>query len=313
MPRPVAVATFALPERAAALLRETAELRGPAEWREHLPRAEALLPLLTERVDTALLAAAPRLRVVACATAGFEHVDVAACRARGVVVTHTPDVLTGATADLTWALLLATVRRLPQAERSLRAGEFAGWGFGDYLGGDLEGATLGIFGMGRIGQAVARRAAGFGMSVVYHSRTPLPPGAEAPLRARFVSRDALLAESDVLSLHAPLTPQTRHWVDAAALRRMRHGSYLVNTARGPLVDEAALADALASGHLAGAGLDVYEQEPRVHPRLLELPNVVLLPHIGSATERTRLAMATLAVRNARAVLSGEPPVTPVPG
>lgn len=313
MPRPLAVATFALPERAATLLREAAELRGPAGWRDHLAGADALLPLLTERVDAALLAAAPRLRVVACATAGYEHVDVAACRARGVVVTHTPDVLTGATADLTWALLLATVRRLPQAERNLRAGEFTGWGFGDYLGGDLEGATLGIFGMGRIGQAVARRAAGFGMRVVYHSRTPLQTEVEAALGARFVDADALLAESDVLSLHAPLTPATRHWVDAAALRRMRRGAYLVNTARGPLVDEAALADALASGQLAGAGLDVYEEEPRVQPRLLALPNVVLLPHIGSATERTRLAMATLAVRNARAVLAGEPPLTPVPG
>jgi glyoxylate reductase len=204
------------------------------------------------------------------------------------------------------------VRGLSRAERSLRAGEFRGWGFWDYLGGDLAGKTLGIFGMGRIGQALARRAAPFGLRIIYHSRTRLSPADEAALGAEWVELDALIAGSDVLSLHAPLTPETRHVVDAGALRRMKPGAYLVNTARGPLVDEAALVDALREGRIAGAGLDVYEHEPRLASGLLELPNVVLLPHVGSATRETRTRMAMLAARNAHAVLSGHPPITPIP-
>jgi glyoxylate reductase len=314
MPRatmPLTVTTLALPDAALSLLREVGEVRGPDGWEAALPEAEGLLSLLTVRVDAGLLERAPRLKIVANAVVGYDNVDVAACRARGVVVTNTPDVLTDASADLTMALLLATVRRLPQAERSLRAGEFHGWRFWDYLGGDVTGAALGIFGMGRIGQAVARRARPFGMRVQYHSRTRLPPEVEAELGATWVERETLLTTSDILSLHAPSTPQTRHVLDEAALRRMRRGSYLINTARGPLVDEAALARVLRDGHLAGAGLDVYEREPEVEPGLLELPNAVLLPHIGSATPRTREAMATLAARNVHAVLSGREPVTPV--
>ena len=306
-----AVTTFSLPGPAVALLSEVAAVAGPEGWRDELAEADALLCLLTDRVDAALLERAPRLRVVANAVVGYEHVDLRACAARGIVVTNTPDVLTEATADLTWALILATVRRLPQAERSLRAGEFHGWGFWDYLGGDLAGATLGIFGMGRIGRAVARRAAGFGMRVVYHSRTRLPPDEEARLGAEPVSFDELLARSDVLTLHAPLTAETRHAIGREALGRMRPGSYLVNTARGALVDEAALVDALRDGPLAGAGLDVYEREPEITPGLLDLPNVVLLPHVGSATAGTRTRMAMLAARNVHAVLSGLPPLTPV--
>lgn len=311
MTRPIIATTFALPDEAVALLGEVGEVRGPEGWRDALREAAALVCLLTDRVDAELLHAAPKLRVVANAVVGYEHVDVAACRARGVIVTNTPDVLTEATADLAWALVLAAVRRLPQAERSLRAGEFGGWGFWDYLGGDLAGATLGIFGMGRIGRAVARRAVASGMRVIYLSRTPLSAEDEAALGARRVERDELLAESDVLSLHAPLTPQTRHWLGRDAIARMRRGAYVINTARGPLVDEAALAEALAEGRLAGAGLDVYEREPRVHPALLELDNVVLLPHVGSATRATRTRMAMLAARNVHAVLSGRPPLTPV--
>ena len=308
---PIALTTFPLPPRAVDLLSPVAEVRGPDGWRDSLGDAEALLCLLTDPVDASLLDAAPRLRVVACATAGYEHVDVAACRARGVAVTNAPGVLTEATADLTWTLILATVRRLPQAERHLRAGGFHGWGFWDYLGGDLHGATLGILGMGRIGQAVARRAAAFGMRIVYHSRTRLSGDAERELGVLWTDLDGLLAASDVLTLHAPLTPETRGVLGADALARMRRGAYLVNTARGALVDEAALVDALRAGHLAGAGLDVYEREPAIHPGLLELDNVVLLPHIGSATLETRTRMATLAARNAAAVLAGDPPPNPV--
>lgn len=306
-----AVATFALPEAAVELLREVATVAGPDGWRDELGDADALLCLLTDRVDAALLERAPRLRVVANAVVGYEHVDLAACRARGVAVTNTPDVLTEATADLAWGLILSVVRRLPQAERSLRAGEFHGWGFWDYLGGDLAGRTLGVFGMGRIGRAVARRAGGFGMRVIYHGRTRLSPEDEARLDARFVSLDELVETSDVLSLHAPLNDRTRHVIDAGALGRMRRGAYLVNTARGPLVDEGALVEALREGRLAGAGLDVFEREPAVHPGLLELPSVVLLPHVGSATRETRTRMAMVAARNAHAVLSGRPPLNPV--
>ncbi len=313
MPEPIIATTFPLPDEALALLREVGTVAGPDGWRDALGEAQALLCLLTDRVDAALLERAPRLRVVANAVVGYEHVDVAACRARGIVVTNTPDVLTGATADLAWALILAAVRRLPQAERSLRAGEFHGWGFWDYLGGDLEGRTLGIFGMGRIGRAVARRAGGFGMRVVYHSRTALSEDDERVLGAERVSFDELLARGDILSLHAPLTPETRHAFGRDALRHMRPGSVLVNTARGALVDEAALVDALRDGPLAAAGLDVYEREPAVHPGLLDLPNVVLLPHIGSATRGTRTEMAMLAARNVHAVLGGRPPLTPVKG
>ena len=308
---PLVLTTLELPEGARRLLQQVGELHGPAAWEERLGEAEALLSLLTVRVDEAFLARAPRLRVVANAVVGYDNVDVAACRARGLVVTNTPDVLTDASADLAMALLLATVRRLPQAERSLRAGEFRGWRFWDYLGGDVTGATLGIFGMGRIGQAVARRARPFGMRVHYHSRTRLAPEREAELGATYVDWETLLTGSDILSLHAPATAETRHLLDGPALRRMRRGAYLINTARGPLVHEAALAEVLREGHLAGAGLDVYEFEPKVDPALLDLPNVVLLPHIGSATPNTRTAMAMLAARNVHAVLSGNPPITPV--
>ena len=291
----------------AKLLSGVATLRGPEGWRDALPQATGLLCLLTDRIDAQLLDQAPRLRIVANAAVGFNNIDIAACHERGIVVTNTPDVLTEATADLTWALILCTVRRVPQAERSLRAGEFRGWGMWDYLGGDLQGATLGILGMGRIGQAVGRRAVPFGVRVQYASRSPVGVPYER------VDWDTLLTTSDVLSLHAPFTPETHHLLDRSALARMKPGSYLINTARGALVDEAALVDALRQGPLAGAGLDVYEHEPEVTPGLVELSNVVLLPHIGSATPATRNAMALLASRNVHAVLSGRLPSTPVRG
>jgi glyoxylate reductase len=306
------VTSFPLPDAALELLRPLGPIGGPEAWRDALEDAEALLCLLTDRVDADLLARAPRLRIVANAVIGYEHVDRDACRVRGIAVTNTPDVLTDATADLAMALILSAARELPRAERSLRAGEFHGWGFWDYLGADLSGKTLGIFGMGRIGRAVARRAAPFGMRVIYHSRTRLSAQDEAALAAEWVDFDGLIARSDVLSLHAPLTPQTRHAIDADSLRRMRPGAYLINTARGALVDEAALVDALRDGPLAGAGLDVYEREPVIHPGLLDLQNVTLLPHVGSATRETRTRMAMLAARNVHAVLTGNPPLTPVP-
>lgn len=305
------VTTLRLPEKALRALEPVGPVAGPAGWETALGEAEALISLLTLRVDAGLLDRAPRLRVVANAVVGYDNVDLAECARRGIAVTNTPDVLTDATADLTLALMLATVRRLPQAERSLRAGEFRGWGFWDHLGGEVSGATLGILGMGRIGRAVARRAVAFGMQVIYDSRTPLSPTLEAEIGVVRVPRPALLTSCDILSLHAPATPETRHMIDEAALRAMKPGSYLVNTSRGALLDEAALARALRDGHIAGAGLDVYEREPDIHPDLLEMGNVVLLPHIGSATRATRERMACLAAENVLAVLTGRRPPTPV--
>lgn len=308
---PKIVTTLQLPPAALALFEGFAEVVGPDGWERQVGDADALIALLTTRVDEELLQRAPSLRIVANAVVGVDNVDLSACRERGVTVTNTPDVLTDTTADLALALILVTVRRLSSAEDSLRAGEFHGWRFWDYLGGDLAGATLGIFGMGRIGQAVARRARAFGMRIIFTNRSPVQAAIEQELAATRVSLDELLETSDVLSLHAPLTPDTRHILNADALRRMKSGSILINTARGPLVDESALAEALRAGHLAGAGLDVYEKEPIVNPGLLDLPNVVLLPHVGSATVQTRTRMAMLAARNVRAVLSGEPALTPL--
>mgnify|MGYP002778277177 CR=1 FL=1 len=308
----VIVTTLHLPEAAHDLLAQSGSVRGPGEWEEHLPDATGLISLLNVRIDEALLSRAPKLQVVANAAVGYDNIDVAACRARGIVVTNTPDVLTDATADIAMALILSTVRRLPQAEASLRRGEFHGWSFWDYLGGDITGSTLGIFGMGRIGQAVAVRARAFGLRLIYSSRTRLEQAREQALTVQWVDWETLLTTSDILTLHAPGGAQTHHLLDREAIRRMKRGSYIINTARGPLVDEAALVDALADGHLAGAGLDVYEHEPAIHPGLLTLDNVTLLPHIGSATPDTRSGMAVLAARNVAAILSGNSPLSAVP-
>jgi len=261
--------------------------------------ADGLLALLTERVDAELLDAAPSLQVVANHAVGVDNVDVEACTARGIWVTHTPDAVTESTADLTWALILAAARRIGEGERLLRAGRFTGWTPTLLLGLELRGATLGIVGLGRIGEAVARRARGFGMHVL-HTTTR----GGIPL-------EELLARSDVVTLHCPLTPETRHLIDAQRLAQMKPGAILVNTTRGPVVDEAALVAALESGHLGGAGLDVYEDEPRIHPGLLRREDVVLIPHLGSATHATRALMATMALSDAARVLRGERPVHPV--
>ncbi len=303
--------TIELPAEGKELLATLGELHGPDGWEAVLPTADALVCTVAVKVGKPLLEAAPRLRVVANAGVGYDNIDVAACRKRGIIVTNTPDVLTDATADIAMALILCAVRGLSFQEARLRSGNFGGWTFWDHLSGDISGARLGIFGMGRIGQAVARRALPFGMSVVYHNRRRIPEELERELGTTWVSWDTLLEESDIISIHAPYTAETHHAFDADALRRMKPGSYLVNTARGALVDEAALVEALRDGPLAGAGLDVYEREPIVHPGLLELANVTLLPHVGSATRATRKAMAMLAVRNAAAVLRGEPALTPV--
>jgi glyoxylate reductase len=276
--------------------------------------ADAVVCLLTDRVDRAALAAAPALRVVANVAVGVDNIDLDAAAERGVVVTNTPDVLTDATADLTMALLLAVARRVPEGDAHVRSGRWDAWHLlPAQLGLDVSGRTLGIVGLGRIGQAVARRAAhGFGMRVLYHSRTRRPD-AEAVLGVVHTGLDELLSISDIVSLHAPLTPATRHLIGARELARMSPHAILVNTARGPLVDEAALADALAQGRLAGAGLDVFEREPAVHPGLLaRRERVVLLPHVGSATASTRRRMARTALDNAQAVLRGDPPPNPVP-
>lgn len=275
-------------------------------------RVRGIVALLTDRIDEQLLARAPRLSVVANVAVGVDNVDLNACASRNVVVTNTPDVLTEATADLTFGLLIAAARRIAEGDRLVRAGGFTGWTPTFLLGTRVHGMKLGIVGFGRIGKAVARRARGFGMHVGYSQRKREPEAIERALGATFVpSIDELCASSDAITIHCPLTPDTRHLFSADRLAKMRVGSILVNTARGPIVDEAALAHALEHGPLAAAGLDVFEQEPKVHPALLERPNVVLAPHIGSADRATREAMASTAAANVIRVLRGEPPLTPV--
>jgi glyoxylate reductase len=260
-----------------------------------LAAADAFLPTPRERVTREVVAAAPRLVLVASCSVGTDHIDLEACRERGIAVTNTPGVLTEATADLAWALILAVTRRLTEGEALLRSGRWDGWKPLELLGTGLQGKTLGIYGMGRIGTAVARRAEAFGMRVVGVT--------DADGGERF---EELLRSADVLSVHAPLTPATRGRFGRAELFRMKRGAFLVNTARGPIVDEAALAAALEAGHLGGAGLDVYEREPAVHPGLLGRTDVTLLPHLGSATRETRLAMARLACSEIARFFRGEP-------
>lgn len=272
--------------------------------------AEAVICTLAERIDGELLSAASRLRIIANYAVGYDNIAVAEARARGVIVTNTPDVLTEATADLTWALLLATARRLPEGDALVRCGDWRGWEPTQMLGADVYGRTLGLIGMGRIGRAVARRAVGFTMPLLYYSRSPLGV-AEQDRHWTAVPFDEVLTRSDFVSLHLPLTPQTHHLIGASALRRMRPTAYLINTSRGPVVDEAALVEAIREGRIAGAGLDVYEREPDLHVGLRELRQVVTLPHLGSATQRTRIRMGMVCLDNIRAVLAGKPPLNPV--
>jgi gluconate 2-dehydrogenase len=283
-----------------------------AEIAASLRDVDGALVTLNEKIGAAEIAAAPRLRAIANVGVGYNNLDIAALSAAGIVATNTPDVLTETTADFAWALLMATARRVTEAERWLRAGHWQQWSFDRLVGTDVHGATLGILGMGRIGQAIARRAAGFRMRVLYHNRSRLPVEQEAACAARYAGFDELLASSDHLVLVLPYSATSHHIIDAAALAKMKRGATLVNIARGGIVDDAALAEALAVGHLAGAGLDVFENEPALNPALLALDNVVLTPHIASASGATRRAMIALAVDNLIAALghgphAGHPP------
>ena len=280
---------------------------------EGVADAEALICLLSDRIDDEVLTHAPHLRIVANVAVGYENVDVAAATQRNVTVTNTPGVLTETTADLTLGLLLAVARRIVEGDVELRAGRFGSWGLKQPLmGSDVYDRTLGVVGMGRIGAAVARRARlGFGMKILYHNRHR-DPETEQALGAEWVPLDRLLEESDFVSVHVPLTPQTRHMFGADEFARMKPSATFINVARGPVVDEDALVNALRTGAIAGAGLDVFEREPDVHPGLIELrERVVLLPHIGSASDATRRAMARIAVDNTLAVLAGDAPLSPV--
>ena len=274
--------------------------------------ADALVCMLSDRIDRELLDSAPMLKVVANYAVGYDNIDVGAARKRGIEVTNTPGVLTEATADLAWALLLAAARNLGAGERMVRAGEWTGWGPMQLLGEPLQGRTLGIVGMGAIGQAVARRGKGFGMEIVYFNRNRVAPDIEASLGAEFVSFEELLRRSDFLSLHAPLNEHSRHLFNQQTFQLMKSTAVLVNTARGALIDEVELVAALRDGRLAAAGLDVYEFEPKITEGLLGLDNVVLAPHLGSASTLARGDMVRLCCENVIAVLAGRPAVTPVP-
>ncbi|HEY0128038.1 MAG TPA: D-glycerate dehydrogenase [Rubrobacteraceae bacterium] len=284
-----------------------------ADLLEAASGAEGVLSTVTEKIDgTFMDAAGEDLKVIANMAVGYDNVDVEAAKARGVTVTNTPGVLDETTADVAFMLLLAAARRLGESERVLRAGRWEWWGPKLFMGPDVWGKKLGIVGLGRIGKAVARRARGFDMEILYYNRSRREE-AEEELGASYLELDELLETADFITLHTPLTDETRHLIDAPAFERMKPEAVLVNTSRGPVVDEAALADALAEGRIFAAGLDVYEEEPKVHPKLLELENVVLAPHIGSGSIETRGKMAVLAAENLAAVLRGEQPKTLVSG
>ncbi len=317
--KPKCLVTRRLLPEAAAYLGERVEFETATDT-DDLPREvlldkiadkEGLLCLLVDPIGPEVMDAAPALRIIANCAVGFNNIDVEAARRRGILVTNTPDVLTEATADLTWALILAVARRIPQADRFLREGRFRGWAIDLFLGKDIAGKRLGIIGLGRIGKAVAGRASAFRAEAVYFDPHRLTGEEECALPARFLPLEELLRTSDIVSVHASLTPESRHLLSRERLALMKKEAILINAARGPIVDEAALAEALERGAIWGAGLDVYEREPDVEARLLDLENAVLLPHIGSATYETRLRMGLAAARNLVQALSGEKPDNPV--
>ena len=305
-----ALVTSELPGDAIDRLRAACEVDVGSLDRDLAPY-DALVTLLSDRIDGTLLDRAPKVRIVANVAVGVDNVDLAACKARKVHVTNTPDVLTEATADLAFGLLIAAARRIAEGDRTVRAGEFPPWKPTTFLGAPVSGSTLGILGMGRIGGAMARRARGFGMHVIYNQRRQLPAELERALLATYVPLDELFRTSHFLSVHCPLTSETHHIVSKERMTSMRAGSILVNTSRGACVDEAALADILESGPIAAAGIDVFEDEPRVHKNLLKRMNVVLTPHIASADRRTREAMARMAADNVVAFVRGEALLSPV--
>ena len=314
--------TRAIPEVAIELLRTAADVwvsphdraLSTAELHEAVRGADGIVALLHDRIDDDLLAAAgAQLRVVANVAVGYDNVDVPAFERRGVTFTNTPGVLTNATADIAIALILMVTRRLAEGERLIRSQEPWAWNMSFLLGSEIAGKTLGIVGLGQIGRATARRARAFGMEIVYSGRRRADRSVEIELDAQHMGFDELLGTADVISLHCPLTDETRHLIDASRLVQMKRSAFLINTARGPIVDEQALAVALRDGVIAGAGLDVFEREPLVYEGLIPLDNVAMVPHMGSATVETRTAMAMLAARNVVEVIAGRPAITPVTG
>jgi len=302
-----------LPEPIMAIVRERFQLvqepldalPAPSALREGLCQADAAIVTLGDRVDAKTIQAATQLKILANYAVGYNNIDLTAARECGLIVTNTPDVLTDATADLTWALLLATARRIVEGDALVRSGRWTGWSPTQLLGADVSGKRLGIIGMGRVGQAVARRSVGFGMAVCYHTHQPMATGA-LPREWEHRSLQDLLGKADIVTIHVPLTPRTHHLIGARELALMRPTAFLINTARGPIIDEGALVNALKTGIIAGAGLDVYEQEPAIHSALAQLKQVVLLPHLGSATLHARVQMGLVCLENIHAVLDGHP-------
>ena len=313
--KPKVLVTREVFEEVLAYLGETLEVESnqgdvplaPEVLRARLLDKQGVMCALTDRIDAGLLAATPALKAVCNIAVGYNNIDVPACTGRGVMVTNTPGVLDETTADLVWTLLLATARRLTEAEAYLRNGEWSGWYLKQLLGMDVHHATLGIVGMGRIGQVIARRALGFRMGVLYHNRKRLEASIESALHARYASLDELLSQADFVVLQVPYAPDTHHLIGARELKKMKPTAILINAARGGIVDDAALIEALQRGTIHAAGLDVFENEPKLNPGFLALKNVVLAPHIGSSTRATRLAMAMTAARNLVAALSGQTP------
>ncbi len=309
--RPTLYLSRLLPDPVMAIIRERFQLvqeplntlPAPSALREGLCQADAAIVTLDDKIGTETIHAAIRLKILANYAVGYNNIDLAAARQRGLIVTNTPDVLTDATADLTWALILATARRIVEGDALVRSGRWTGWGPTQLLGTEVSGKILGIIGMGRIGQAVAQRAVGFRMQVHYHTRQFMTT-ASLPCGWEYRSLEGLLGEADIMTIHVPLTPNTHHLIGARELALMKPTAFVINTARGPIVDEGALVNALKTGIIAGAGLDVYEQEPAIHPALTELKQVVLLPHLGSATLQARVQMGLVCLRNIEAVREG---------
>jgi glyoxylate reductase len=315
MDKPKVYATHPLFEPARKLLEARCEVdywRGPARPSRdtllgHVVAKDALICLLTEKINDEVLDAAPRLKIVANVAVGFDNIDVPACTRHRVYASNTPGVLDETTADFAWTLLMSVARRVLEGDRLTRSGQWMGWDLDQLCGADIWGKTLGVVGFGRIGRAVARRARGFNMRIIYTDAVRAPQEAERELGAEFVSADRLFAESDFISLHVPLLPETRHFVSTKNLSLMKSTAFLINTSRGPVVDEAALVAALEAKKIAGAGLDVYEKEPQVHPGLVKRDDVILAPHIASASLETRTKMAVMAVENVLAALDGRRP------